>query len=110
MVQTATTGLACTSPPTTLNVNPIPSFSVTGDGQVCREQTGIYAVPFYENIDYQWVISPADNGTIVSGVGSSRLKYYGIPMAGLGETSPVAERPKLQRDGAASAGACCPTP
>ncbi len=73
VVQTSTTGLACTSPPTTLNVNPIPSFSVTGDGQVCREATETYSAPFFENIDYQWNISPATAGTVVSGTGTESV-------------------------------------
>lgn len=74
VVQTATTGLACTSPPATLAVGPIPSFTITGDGQVCREQTGIYAVPFFENIDYQWLISPATAGTVISGAGTEQVE------------------------------------
>ncbi|MBI5915091.1 MAG: PKD domain-containing protein [Bacteroidetes bacterium] len=73
VVQTATTGLACTSPPATLAVTPIPSFTVTGDGQVCREATETYSAPFFENIDYQWVISPATAGTVVSGTGTESV-------------------------------------
>lgn len=74
VVQTSTTGLGCTSSPATLNVNPIPAFTVTGDGQVCREQMGTYAAPFYENIDYQWVISPATAGTIINGTGTEQVE------------------------------------
>lgn len=73
VVQTTTTGLACTSPPTLLTVNPIPSFSITGGGQICREETGVYTVPFFENIDYQWIITPSSAGTIVSGHGSEEV-------------------------------------
>jgi len=67
VVQTATTGLACTSAATTMSVGTIPAFSITGDVQVCKEVSGIYAVPFFESIDYEWVISPALAGTIISG-------------------------------------------
>ncbi|MCF8245205.1 MAG: PKD domain-containing protein [Saprospiraceae bacterium] len=74
VVQTATTGLACTSLPASLTVNPIPAFSVTGDSQVCREQSGTYSVPFFENIDYQWVISPAAAGTVVSGANTEQVE------------------------------------
>jgi gliding motility-associated-like protein len=73
VVQTATTGLACTSPPATLAVAPIPAFSISGDAQLCREETGTYSAPFFENIDYQWVISPASAGTIVSGAGTEQV-------------------------------------
>ncbi|MBK9013640.1 MAG: hypothetical protein IPM82_05905 [Saprospiraceae bacterium] len=60
--------------PYSLKVNPIPNFSITGDAQVCREQTGTYSAPFFENIDYQWVISPATAGTIVSGTGTEQAE------------------------------------
>ncbi len=73
VVQTATTGLGCTSLPATLAVNPIPSFSVTGAAQICREETGTYSAPFFENIDYQWIISPASAGTITSGAGTEQV-------------------------------------
>ncbi len=74
VTQTATTGLACTSPPATFAVGPIPNFSITGDAQVCREQSGTYSVPFYENIDYQWVISPATAGTVINGQGTEQAE------------------------------------
>jgi gliding motility-associated-like protein len=74
VTQTATTGLACTSPPATLAVVPIPAFSITGDAQVCREQRGTYTVPFFENIDYQWVVSPATAGTVISGQGAEQVE------------------------------------
>ncbi len=74
VVQIATTGLACTSPPFNLNVNPIPTFSITGDGQVCKEETGNYSVPFFENIDYQWLIMPMGFGTITSGDGTESVE------------------------------------
>ena len=73
VVQTTTTGLACTSPPLNLTVNPLPSFTVSGDVQVCREATGSYSVPVFENLNYAWTISPADAGTIVSGQGSAAI-------------------------------------
>mgnify|MGYP001182274516 FL=1 len=72
-VQIATTGLACASSPVALAVNPLPDFSISGDGQICRETTGSYSVPFFENIDYQWVVSPSGAGTIVSGQGSASV-------------------------------------
>ncbi|MCC6727319.1 MAG: PKD domain-containing protein, partial [Saprospiraceae bacterium] len=74
VTQTATTGLACTSPPATFAVGPIPAFSITGDAQVCREQSGTYSVPFYENIDYQWVISPTTAGTVINGQGTEQAE------------------------------------
>ena len=73
VVQITTTGLACASQPVDLQVNPLPNFTLSGDAQVCREETGTYSVPFFENLDYQWTISPADAGTVVNGQGSESV-------------------------------------
>ncbi len=73
VVQTATTGLACTSAPLTLTVNPVSNFTLSGDAQVCREATGSYSAPAFENLNYAWTISPADAGTITSGQGSAAI-------------------------------------
>ncbi len=74
VTQTATLGLACTSDPITLAVNEIPPFSITGNGQVCVEESGTYTAPVFENVDYQWTISPADRGTVTSGQGSQTVE------------------------------------
>ncbi|MEZ4958502.1 MAG: PKD domain-containing protein [Saprospiraceae bacterium] len=73
VVQIATTGLACASPPYDLNVDPLPNFTITGDGQVCLENQGNYSVPFFEVVEYQWTISPPGAGTIVAGQGTESI-------------------------------------
>ncbi|MFQ5445638.1 MAG: PKD domain-containing protein, partial [Saprospiraceae bacterium] len=72
--QVATTGLGCTSDAATLQVGPIPDFSISGDGQVCNETTGLYTAPFFENMTYDWQISPAGAGTVVSGQGTENAE------------------------------------
>jgi gliding motility-associated-like protein len=74
--QVATTGLGCTSDTVTLQVGPIPDFSVTGGGQVCKEETGMYAAPFFESVDYQWQVSPAGAGTVISGQGTENVEVF----------------------------------
>jgi gliding motility-associated-like protein len=74
VVQIATTGLACASKPVDIQVNPLPDFEITGQGQICREQTGTFSVPFFENISYEWTITPADAGTVISGQGSQSIE------------------------------------
>ena len=74
VTQTATLGLACTSEPTTLVVNEISAFSITGNTQLCAEETEIFSVPFFENIKYEWVITPVDRGTIINGQGTETIE------------------------------------
>ena len=74
VVQTAKTGLACTSQPFNMTVGVLPDFTLNGDAQVCRETTGAYAAPFFENIEYQWVTIPSDAGTVVSGAGTHSVE------------------------------------
>ena len=74
VTQTATTGLACTSEPITMDINPIPAFVVTGDAMVCMEETGNYTAPYFEQVDYQWTISPADRGTVINGQGTPAVE------------------------------------
>ncbi len=71
VIQSTTDGAGCSSAPTTLAINPIPDFNISGDDQICREGIGTYTVPSFENIDYQWAISPPNAGTIVSGQGTA---------------------------------------
>ena len=74
VTQTATTGLACTSDPVSLAINEIPSFSLTGNSIACMESTETYTAPFFENVDYQWTIVPADRGTVINGQGSETVE------------------------------------
>jgi len=74
VTQTATTGLGCTSDPIILIVNELPAYQVTGNEQVCLEETGTYTAPVFENVEYAWSISPADRGTIVTGQGTETIE------------------------------------
>lgn len=74
VTQTATTGLACTSEPISINPDEIPTVTVIGVDQVCMEETETYTVPFFEKVYYDWVITPADRGTVVSGQGTPNVE------------------------------------
>ena len=73
VTQTATTGLGCTSEPISMDLMEIPAFPINGNAQVCMEETGTYTAPYFERINYEWVISPADRGTIVDGQGGQTI-------------------------------------
>ncbi len=74
VTQTSTIGQACTSDPISLTINEIPAYQVTGNDEVCLEETGMYSAPVFENVDYSWSISPADRGTIVNGQGTENIE------------------------------------
>ncbi|MEO1259142.1 MAG: PKD domain-containing protein [Bacteroidota bacterium] len=74
VTQTATTGLGCTSDPISMDLMEIPAFPINGDAQVCMEETGIYNAPYFERVSFDWVVSPANRGTVISGQGSSTIE------------------------------------
>ncbi|MEZ4931877.1 MAG: PKD domain-containing protein [Saprospiraceae bacterium] len=74
VTQTATSGLGCTSDPFMMTADEVPPFSITGNAQVCLEETGTYSVPAFDQLEYQWTISPADRGTVTSGQGTENIE------------------------------------
>ncbi|MFK7807755.1 MAG: PKD domain-containing protein, partial [Saprospiraceae bacterium] len=98
VVETSTTGLACQSEPTTFSSSPITDLEITGDPDVCVEETIIYSATFYEEVDYVWTITPEDAGTVVSGQNSEVVEIMWhtdlvatlqVDMCGLSEQFPV---------------------
>jgi gliding motility-associated-like protein len=67
VVETNTTGIACTSDPATFSAAAITNLAITGDDVVCVEETVVYTATSYEEVDYVWTITPEDAGTVVSG-------------------------------------------
>ena len=74
VVQISTSGLACESDPISINLQPISGFTISGDLDVCQDQTSIYSTAVYENVDYQWTITPDAAGTIVDDPNSSTIE------------------------------------
>lgn len=72
--QISTTGLACESDFINLEVQPIETLTLSGSGDVCREETASYIAPDFDNADYQWSVTPADAGSIISGQGESAIE------------------------------------
>ncbi|MFT5800700.1 MAG: gliding motility-associated-like protein [Nonlabens sp.] len=98
VVEISTTGLACYSDPTSFSSSPIVDLDITGDPDVCVEETIIYSATFYEEVDYVWSISPVDAGTVVSGQNSEVVEILWhtdlvatlqVDMCGLSEQFPV---------------------
>ena len=76
VTQTSTDGLACESAPTSLEVFPLPNFTVSGDGNICEETTGVYTADFFAGENYEWTVIPAESGTIISGQNSNSVEIF----------------------------------
>ncbi len=67
VVEISTEGLPCVSAPTHFSANAIVLLEATGTNDHCAEETGQYSATYYEGVDYQWSIIPADAGTVLEG-------------------------------------------
>ena len=74
--QIDTDGLNCQSDFVSLTVNPIGGITVTGDDDVCLDETAIYTATDYVGVDYDWTISPASAGTVASGEGTNEVEVF----------------------------------
>ena len=73
VAQIASTGLGCVSDTFSMAVNPLPDFAITGEPQACLYGQTNYLAPLFENLHYQWSISPAAAGSIIAGQGSQAI-------------------------------------
>ena len=67
---------ACESAAATAVAQPIGTVTVNGPAESCLEQVGVYTATTYAEVDYEWTITPASAGSIVSGQGSSVLEIF----------------------------------
>ncbi|MEL7219747.1 MAG: PKD domain-containing protein, partial [Bacteroidota bacterium] len=56
--------LYCSSTSTDLTINTVSSFAISGDDQVCLDQTAFYTSDQTGDVYYDWSIVPANAGTI----------------------------------------------
>jgi len=63
-VQINNNGPGCASAPASFTAQAIAPFSLTGDPDVCEDQTSVFSAPAYSRVTYAWTISPAGAGTI----------------------------------------------
>ena len=71
MTQANWNGPGCVSPPHTISLSPLPALNISGDASLCRENSAFYQTQFYENINYEWSVSPPQAGAIIGGQGTS---------------------------------------
>lgn len=83
ITQTSTSG-NCTSNPVTKTVYKYPNPTLTGATSVCADATVQYQITNISNQPFNWYISPASYGTIISGQGSNQvsIQWHGNAIGG----------------------------
>ncbi len=74
LTQTNVEGLPCESPDIGVSIQPISTVDIDGPAALCREEIGIYSATTYEEVEYNWSISPANVGSIISGEGTHTIE------------------------------------
>ena len=64
VVQINNNGPGCASAPISFTAQAIAPFTLTGDPDVCEDQTSVFSAPAYGRVAYDWAILPAGAGTI----------------------------------------------
>lgn len=65
VIAITTDGNQCSSAPFTQSINAISNWDITGEADVCLDQISTFSAPYYDNVTYDWSISPASAGTII---------------------------------------------
>ncbi len=64
VIQVSTNGIPCESDAVVLPIQQLSGFSISGTPDVCRDQISTFTTTAYEEVDYEWTITPAGVGTI----------------------------------------------
>lgn len=74
LAQISTQGLPCESDTITLDIGAIAGFTITGTDEVCEDDIATFTATSFENVLYNWSISPASAGTIAEGEGTDAIE------------------------------------
>ena len=74
LTQTNLDGFSCESEPISVSPNVINSVAISGTPFVCYEETGTYTATNYENLDYEWQVTPSDAGSVISDENTSTVE------------------------------------
>ncbi|HFA48370.1 MAG TPA: PKD domain-containing protein [Bacteroidetes bacterium] len=66
----------CQSPSFIVYPAPLPGLEISGDASLCRENSAFYETGFYENINYEWSVSPPQAGAITGGQGTAQVEVF----------------------------------
>jgi len=83
--QISTDGLLCTSDPTSVAITLLQQPTITGPLTACLDTKSNFNASNFGDIDYQWVVTPTDAGTIVGGQGTSsvEIEWHSVGQATL---------------------------
>ncbi|MBK7937796.1 MAG: gliding motility-associated C-terminal domain-containing protein [Lewinellaceae bacterium] len=76
VAQVSTNGLNCSSDTTLLPIQSIGMVAINGASTVCEDATDNYAILPLENVDVQWIITPATAGAVANGQGTSAAEIF----------------------------------
>ena len=74
LVQISADWLACESPATTMEIQRIDNFAISGPIDVCFDQISSFNSFYYPDVKYEWSIQPANAGSIISELDSSSIQ------------------------------------
>jgi len=74
--QISVVGLQCESETISFAATAIQTFTVSGTEGLCREEIGFYTADNFENVNYEWTITPETAGTIIDGENTDNIEIF----------------------------------
>lgn len=115
VTQTQPGGPACPSPAVSLTAQPLAGLNLNGPAEVCVENTSIFSVADNGTDLYQWTITPADAGTVLTGAGTATVEILWhsagpatveVSVCGLSASANIDIQPQPAPDPLFPAGVC----
>ncbi len=76
VVQIDNADAACESSPIQLDLNAIEPLQILGDPDHCVESVSTFTTTSFDDISYEWVVTPASAATIVSGQNTNTVEFF----------------------------------
>ncbi len=73
VIQVSTNGIPCESDAVVLPIQPLGGFTISGNADVCRDQISTFSTTSYDEVDYEWIITPAGVATITGDPNASSI-------------------------------------
>ena len=66
----------CMSLPLLMSINAWPTMSITGNATACRENSTTFNTQFFENMEYEWAVTPPQAGAVIEGQGTEEVTVF----------------------------------
>ena len=103
LTQTNLDGYACESEPINVTPSAINAVSIIGNQFLCNEDVRTYTATDFENVEYEWQITPSDAGSVISGEDTYEVEIQWhapgthdlqVTVCGVSETMPITVYPR----------------